>query len=84
MSTWGATKTSKKLFVEFFKIRGKIVDDSAELLTPRTGSSAVWAIITMRLLDKSLFDTRHNGRIRIELIEVIRKIRELTLDEIGD
>jgi hypothetical protein len=32
MSTWGATKTSKKLFVEFFKIRGKIVDDSAELL----------------------------------------------------
>jgi hypothetical protein len=38
----------------------------------------------MRLFDKSLFDTRHNGRIRIELIEVIRKIREFTLDEIGD
>ncbi|CAN9096429.1 unnamed protein product [Alternaria alternata] len=59
MSTWGATKTSKKLLVEFFKIRGKIVDDSAELL-------------------------RTIHPIEIELIEVIRKIREFTLDEIGD
>jgi hypothetical protein len=32
MSTWGVIKTSKKLFVELFEIRRKIVDDCAELL----------------------------------------------------